>query len=315
VDLTLVVVPYDLGREGVGSGRGPAAYLEGGAAETLRERGHDVEVVKAQRAQPFSTELDAVLDVDAAVAALVATAVAAGRLPLVLAGNCNVTLGVRAGLLAERGPAGGPSLSRDTATVWLDAHGDFNTPETTETGYLDGMPLAMLTGRAFPEAWASLGGGPLDERLIVHAGGRDLDPAEADAFSLSPLIVVSGAELGYRGVGEALAPALDELAERCGAHSPSPARAWRPPAHLHVDIDVLDPAIAPAVGFPSPGGLTIAELLAAVEMVAGRFALRALSLTSFAPAGGDGGKTLHAGLAVLATAASAVAVATPAHRA
>jgi arginase len=312
VDLTLVAVPYDLGREGVGSGRGPAAYVEGGAAEALRERGHDVEVVTARRTAPFGTELDAVLDVNGAVAALVAGSATAGRLPLVLAGNCNVTLGVHAGLLAVRSPAG--DLPRDTATIWLDAHGDFNTPETSETGYLDGMPLAMLTGRAFPETWTRLGGRPLDEGLIVHAGGRDLDPAEADAFSLSRVITVSGAELGYRGVGEALAPALDELAGRAGAQTRTSGHALHPSAHLHVDIDVLDPAIAPAVSFPSPGGLTMAELLAAVEMVAGRFALKALSLTSFAPATGDGGKTLHAGLAVLATSASAAAVAAAARQ-
>jgi arginase len=310
VRLTLVTVAYDLGRENVGSGRGPAAYIEGGAIEVLRDRGHDVEVVAAQRQSAFSTELDAVLDVDFQVAAQVAAAATAGRLPLVLAGNCNVTLGVRAGLLAARAAAGG--LSGEAATIWLDAHGDFNTPETTETGYLDGMPLAMLTGRAFPGAWAHLGGTPLDDALALHAGGRDLDPAEADALSLSGITVVSGAELGYRGLGEALAPALDEVCRHAGVNAP--LRWGRPPAHLHVDIDVLDPSIAPAVGFPSPGGLTIAELLAAVEMVTGRFSLRALSLTSFSPETADGGRTLNAGLAVLATAASAAAMPAPVRR-
>jgi arginase len=298
VDLTLVVVPYDLGREGVGSGRGPTAYLEGGAAEVLRARGHDVEVVTARRSVPFGSELEAVLDVDAAVAALVATAVLDDRLPLVLAGNCNVTLGVRAGLLAAR-IGGGPDAG-GLAAVWLDAHGDFNTPETTETGYLDGMPLAMLTGRAFPEAWEKLGGTPLDETLTLHAGGRDLDPAEADALARSRVSVVSGAQVRARGLGEALAPALDALAGRAAG---GPAATGRPRAQLHVDIDVLDPSAAPAVGFPSPGGFTLAELLAAVEMTGARFDLQALSLTSFAPESASGGGTLECGLAVLTTAA------------
>ena len=298
--LTLIAVPYDLGRKSVGSGHGPGAYIAGGAAEALRDRGHAVEVVTAQRSAPFTDELQAVLDVDAAVAELVADARTHGRLPLVLAGNCNVTLGVRAGLLAGRGPAG-----PDIATVWLDAHGDFNTPETSASGYLDGMPLAMLTGRAFPETWERLGGHACDEALVLHAGGRDLDPAEADALALSRIAVVSGAEIGYRGLGEALAPALDELVKRAGG---SAARAARPPAMLHLDIDVLDPTLAPAVGFPSPGGLTVAELLAAVEMTGGRFDLRAVSLTSFDPEVGDRAKTLRAGLAVLTTAASVATV-------
>ena len=299
MDLTLVAVPYDLGREGVGSGRGPAAYLEGGAVTALRDRGHDVEVVTARRSAPFGSELEAVLDVDAAVAALVAAAAEDGRLPLVLAGNCNVTLGVRAGLLAA-GVDGDRSLGR-LSTIWLDAHGDFNTPEISQTGYLDGMPLAMLTGRAFPETWLRLGGEPQAEALTVHAGGRDLDPAEADALDASRIAVVSGAAVREKGLGEALAPALDELALRA-----TPERhglTSRPPAHLHIDIDVLDPSVAAAVGFPSPGGLTLAELLAAIEMTGARFDVRALSLTSFAPQSAPGSGTLECGLAALATAA------------
>jgi len=262
-------------------------------------RGHDVEVVTARRSAPFGSELEAVLDVDAAVATLVAEAAADDRLPLVLAGNCNVTLGVRTGLLAAR-VDGDPAHGR-LATIWLDAHGDFNTPETTETGYLDGMPLAMLTGRAFPEAWVTIGGEPLDETPTLHAGGRDLDPAEADALAASRITVVSGSEVRERGLGEALAPALDELAAR--AADVRRVATGRPPAHLHVDIDVLDPSVAPAVGFPSPGGFTLAELLAAVEMTGGRFSLQALSLTSFTPESAAGSGTLECGLAVLATAA------------
>jgi arginase family enzyme len=163
----------------------------------------------------------------------------------------------------------------------------------------------MLTGRAYPETWARLGGTPADERLVLHAGGRDLDLTEADALAVSELLVVSGAEIGYRGLGEALAPALDELARRAGGAAPA---ARRTAAMLHVDIDVVDPALAPAVQFPSPGGLTVAELLAAVEMTGGRFDLRAVSLTSFDPEAGDRFKTFRAGLAVLTTAASVAAL-------
>jgi arginase len=300
VNVTLVVVPYDLGREGVGSGRGPGACLEEGIQEALTDRGHAVEVVTARRRAAFADELDAILDVDVSVARLVTDAAAARRLPLVLAGNCNVTLGVRAGLLAAGGRA-----AAALATVWLDAHGDFNTPETSQTGYLDGMPLAMLTGRALPGIWERLGGEASDESLALHAGGRDLDPVEADALAVSRLLVVSGAEIGYRGLGEALAPALDELVKRSGGGG---FAARRPGAMLHVDIDVLDPTLAPAVDFPSPGGLTVAELLAAVEMTGGRFDIRAVSLSSFDPEAGDRHKTFRAGLAVLTTAASMAAL-------
>ncbi len=295
MDITLILVPYDLGREGVGSGRGPQAYLDAGAVRALQAHGHDVEVVTARRAGPFTSELDAVLDVDAAVATHVAAAARAHRFPLVLAGNCNAALGVRGGLLA----ADDSDHLSGLALMWLDAHGDFNTPQTSYTGYLDGMPLAMLTQRAYPDLWARLGGGPLNERLVVHVGSRDLDPAETAELRASEVIVVSGATVRDHGIGSALQPALDTLAERAAGVGDTP-----PPLHLHVDIDVLDPAAAPSVAFPAPGGLSLAELLAAVDMAGARFSLRALSLTSFAPDGAGDGRTSAAGLAVMLLAAS-----------
>ena len=157
--VSLIAVPYDLGRADVGSGRGPAAYLKAGAAETLRARGHEVEIVTVRREGPFGDELQAVLDVDEAVAVAVDEALFGDSFPLVVAGNCNVTLGVRAGL--QRGGDG------EAALVWLDAHGDFNTPATTETGYLDGMPLAMLCGRAYRR-----GGGARARVRAARGGGH-----------------------------------------------------------------------------------------------------------------------------------------------
>ena len=194
---TLIAVPYDLGRADVGSGRGPGAYLKAGAAESLRARGHEVDVVTVQREAPFTEELDAVLDVDRGVAAAVDAALRDDSFPLVVAGNCNVTLGVRAGL--QRGGAG------DAGLVWLDAHGDFNTPATTETGYLDGMPLAMLCGRAHREAVEhGLVMQPLDEAAVVHAGGRDFDREERQGLLASAMRVVDGDVLRSRGPAEAL---------------------------------------------------------------------------------------------------------------
>jgi arginase len=248
--------------------------------------------VTVRRSAPFADELQAVLDVDAAVAAAVELAVAVGRLPIVLAGNCNVTLGVRAGLAAAA-PSAAP------AVVWLDAHGDFNTPESSQTGYLDGMPLAMLTGHAHAQLWTRLRGPALPASLVVLLGARDLDCGESAALAAADVTVVSGAELRAQGLGAALPPALDALAAR----APARAGACGPAACLHVDIDVLDPAAAPGVTFPAPGGLTLADLVAAVDMVRERFTVLALSLTSFAPDRDNAaGATLKAGMAVMEAA-------------
>jgi arginase len=291
VRISLIAVPYDLGRADVGSGLGPGAYLKAGAAEALRARGHDVEVVTVRRDAPFTDELQAVLAVDHAVAAVVADAIDRDSLPLVVAGNCNAALGVRSGL--QRGGA-------DAALVWLDAHGDFNTPATTETGYLDGMPLAMLCGRAYRDAVAAqLGAMALDEAAVLHAGGRELDRDEEASLAASDVRVVDGGELRGRGPAEVLAPALDALAtERRAATGGVPDEA--PPVHLHVDLDVLDPAAAPGVTFPSPRGLSAGQLLECIDLVARRFALAAVTVASFTPGrDDDAGTTLAAGLAVL----------------
>jgi arginase len=291
VRATLIAVPYDLGRADVGSGRGPSAYLKAGAAEALRARGHEIDVVTVRREAPFTDELEAVLDVDRAVAVAVDGALREDSFPLVVAGNCNVTLGVRAGL--QR------SGAHEAALVWLDAHGDFNTPDTTETGYLDGMPLAMLCGRAYREAVEhGLVMEALDEAAVAHAGGRDFDRRERDSLLASAVRVVDGEALRRRGPVETLVPALDALAdERRDAMGLEPQDA--PPAHLHVDLDVLDPAAAPGVTFPSPNGLSAAQLLEVIDLASERFALVALTVTSFTPDRDVAGTTLAAGLAVL----------------
>lgn len=288
--VSLIAVPYDLGRADVGSGRGPGAYLKAGAAEALRARGHEVEVVTVRRETPFEDELQAVLAVDSALAGAVERALFDDALPLVVGGNCNVTLGVQAGL--QRGGAA------DAALVWLDAHGDFNTPATTETGYLDGMPLAMLCGRAYRDAVAHvLDADALPESSALHAGGRDFDRKERASLLASDLRVVEGSALRKQGPA-ALTPSLDALArerrEAWGLDADEPS-----PAHLHVDLDVLDPAAAPGVTFPSPHGLSAAQLLEAIDLVRERFGLIAVTLTSFTPSRDEDGTTLAAGLAVL----------------
>ncbi len=286
--ITLISVPYDLGRADVGSGRGPAAYLRAGAAEALQARGHEVDVVTARRAGKYENELQAVLAVNEAVAAAVAGARARGSLPLVLAGNCNAALGVRAGL--QRLGDGAAAL------VWLDAHGDFNTPSTTETGYLDGMPLAMLCGRAYRDAVGrALGSTPVAEPAVLHIGARELDRGEAASLAASGVLVVNGAQLSEGDRARLLGERLDELAAR-----PSSDAGGRAAAHLHVDLDVLDPAAAPGVSFPTPGGFTAAQLLEVIELVMARFEIVAVTVASFTPDRDDAAEsTLAAGLAVL----------------
>ncbi|MEE4276619.1 MAG: arginase family protein [Thermoleophilia bacterium] len=289
--LTVLSVPYHLGREGAGMALGPARYLEAGLAARLAARGHEVEVVEVRRPGPFGDELQAVVAVNDALAEAVRAAAGRGALPVVAGGNCNVALGMTAGLGAG-----------ETAVVWFDAHGDYNTPATTPSGFLDGMPLAIACGVAHPEAWAQARGEAVDPRACVHAGGRDLDPGEVEGFAATGVQIVGvealrndGSEGGEGGLEAALA----------AARSAAPRAAH---AYAHVDIDVLDPVFVPGVDYPSAGGLTPDELVAAVTTVAASIRVAGLSVTAYDPERDDAeGTTLTTGLDLIARLVDTVA--------
>ena len=160
----------------------------------------------------------------------VADAVAGAARPLLLSGDCLAGLAVAAGLQRRH---------REIAVVWLDAHGDFNTPAITTSGYLAGMPVAMLTGRA-PELFADpLGLRPVPEHHIVLADARDLDPAERDALAASRVRHIPATPAALRA-------ALSGLADL--------------PVYLHVDVDVMDGAEVPGLRFPTGGGPTLGDV-------------------------------------------------------
>ena len=167
----------------------------------------------------------------------VAAAVARAARPLLLSGDCPTSRGAVAGLQRRH---------HDLAVVWLDAHGDFNTPAITISGYLGGMALAMLTGRT-PELFGdALGLRPVADTNVVLADARDLDPAERDALTASRVRRVPADPA-------AISSALDGLG--------------RTPVYLHLDIDVIDSAQLPGLRFPSgpgPSLTQVEECLAAV---------------------------------------------------
>jgi arginase len=160
----------------------------------------------------------------------VAAAVARAARPLVLSGDCPTAIGTVAGLQRRH---------RDVAVVWLDAHGDFNTPAITVSGYLGGMVLASMTGRT-PELGADTSGlRPLADTDIVLADARDLDPAERDALTASRVHRVAADPV-------AITAALGQLGPL--------------PVYLHLDIDVIDSAELPGLRFPSGPGPSITQI-------------------------------------------------------
>src|SRR5262249_19886505 len=147
-----------------------------------------------------------------------------GALPLVLSGNCNAAVGVLAGLQPTR-----------PAVVWFDAHGDYNTPETTVSGFLDGMALAIATGRCWRSLASTVPGfEPSGEDQVALVGARDVDAGEAEILEKSAVRRIRVAEVRSAGVEAAFGPALAALESRSDS------------IYLHLDLDVLDPDEAPA---------------------------------------------------------------------
>lgn len=286
MNIAIIPVPYSLDEPDVGMGRAPEALLEAGLAGRLEAVGCTVEVCDPVRVPASDDGREARLGrLLGLLSSTVARVRLRGAFPLVLGGDCMTALGTLGGLLD-------PS---DTGVVWLDAHGDFNTPETTISGYLGGMCLACAAGRGLEKLRAAAGlAEPVPEGNIVLVGARDLDPQEAEALAGSGVALVRGEELGAGA--KALGPALDTL----GGLSQ---------VYLHLDIDVLDPAGAPGVDYPAAGGLSQETLHAVVRQIAGVGNLAALALTAVNPERDPDGRTVQAAIAAAeVTLAEAVSV-------
>jgi arginase len=270
----LLLVPYDSARRGERMGRGPDALLAAGVVEQLRRHGTTVAVERVEADEAFPREITTAFDLACRVAAGVRSAVEAGQFPLVLAGNCFTAVGTLAGLGRE--PVG---------VAWFDCHGDFHTPETTASGFLDGMALATVAGRCWAGLAATISGfRPVPGRRVLHLGGRDFDPGEREALSAAG-VVVSDAE-SLRRLG---------LSAVAGADWPGPVAG----VYAHFDLDALDPSEGAVNGYQTPGGLSLAEAQGLLREVSRRAPLRAAALTAYDPSGDPQGRAAAAGICLI----------------
>ncbi len=242
-------------------GRGPEHLLARGLVDglggTIRAR---IERIEAAQ-DPPPAEIQTAFALSRALADGVRRAVSEGAWPLVLAGNCNTAVGTLAGL-----------GSRDTGVIWFDAHGDFNTPETSVSGFLDGMALAMVTGRCWRTLAETVPGfRPVPEDNVVLVGARDLDPAEADLLEGSAVHRVSSQAIRAHGLRTALEPALLDLRRR--------VRRF----YVHVDLDVLEPREARVNQFAAPDGLTVADAALALRLIRAQRPVAGAAFTAYDP--------------------------------
>jgi arginase len=201
------------------------------------------------------------------LSARVASAVEAGAFPLVLAGNCNSSLGTVAG-------AGAAELG----VVWFDAHADFDDPDENTSGFFDVMGLAMLTGRGWDALRKTIPGhSAIPEANVVLAGVRDLEPYQHRTLGYSDVRTVPGAV--DPGLFES---ALDELRSRVSR------------VYLHVDLDSVDAAEATANEYAATGGPSVDRLVECVRDVRQRFTVAAAAITAYDPAFDPDGRAVAA---------------------
>jgi arginase len=269
--VAIIGVDLDLGQGRRGVDMGPSAIRYAGLGDRLAAIGLDVSdrgnvavalpetVATGNEHARFLAEIIAACE---RVASEVAAAAGAGLVPLVLGGDHSVALGTVGGMASRSGPG---------AAIWFDAHGDLNTPETSPSGNVHGMALGALLGRATDafasDAWPLPALDPARTSLV---GVRSLDDGERKAVADLGLAVHTMSEIDRRGVEEVLREALDRAT---GA----------PFVHVSLDMDVVDPDVAPGVGTPVQGGLSFREAHLAMELVAEAEILDSLELVEVNP--------------------------------
>ena len=237
-------------------GAGPERLCAAGLKEHLAGQGNRVEAHTIEPpAMNWRAEVQTSFELMRAVAEQVRAARRAGHFPLVLSGNCLAAVGVIAGLGAK------------TGVLWIDAHGDFNTPQTTMSGFLDGMTLATATGRCWVELARSIEGfSPVPERAVVLLGARDLDPGEGAALARSEIVRLS-AEASpneIETVLESLRPTMEKF-------------------YVHLDLDALDPSEGRANGYAARGGFSNAKLQALLAAIAEKLPVAAFTIAGYDP--------------------------------
>ena len=254
--MAVIGAGLDLGAGRRGVDMGPSAIRYAGLDDRIADLGRrcedwgDVETAVAEATSVGDERVRYLHEIKAAcerIAGLVARASENGYLPLVLGGDHSVALGTLGGLARAHGPGG---------VLWLDAHGDLNRPETSPTGNVHGMPLAAAMGLGGPEFESDVYPLPaVDPERVALVGVRSLDPGEQELLAELEARVFTMSDVDRFGVEAAMREALDHV----GGDGY---------VHVSLDMDVLDPDVAPGVGTPVRGGLSYREAHLAMELVA-----------------------------------------------
>ncbi len=278
----LIGAPVDEGQKRAGCLMGPAAYRVAGLAREVRDLGHGVDdwgdmvlpdLQDVSCPNPAVHSLPQVLGWTQLLADKVDDALSQGSLPIILGGDHSLALGTVTGAANFASRAGRPLF-----LLWLDAHSDFHTPMTTTSGNLHGTPVAYIAGRSGFECLPPFPA-PIPPQRICLYGIRSVDPAEHAALLKADIAINDMRLLDERGIVAPLREFLTTVRDAGGM------------LHVSLDVDFLDPAIAPAVGTTVPGGATFREAHLVMELLHESGLVTSLDLVELNPFLDERGKT------------------------
>jgi arginase len=290
--ITFIGVPLDLGAGRRGVDMGPSAIRSAGIHQHVRELGYDVEdagdiEVQIQETQdPGDPRLKFLKEIRATCEALrdkVGGILQKGRMPVVLGGDHSIAMGTIAGVSRFHREKGGK-----IGLVWFDAHGDMNTPETSPSGNIHGMPLAAALGLGDKTLAGLAGATPMvDGARAAVVGLRDVDPAERENLKDSGIGAFTMRDIDERG----MRTVMEEAIKRASSGTEG--------IHVSFDLDGMDPEFAPGVGTPSPGGISFREAHLAMEMLADTEMVISAELVEVNPILDQSNRTAHLGVGLL----------------
>ncbi|OCC02035.1 arginase [Labrys sp. WJW] len=278
----LLGVPLQEGTGRLGCDMGPGGFRAAGLAGALQELGHSVEdrgnLTPAPQ-RPLSHPNQAIKHLPEVAAWTEALAEASYRLgaegmPIILGGDHGLAAGTLSGFSRRAAETGRPFF-----VLWLDAHPDFHTLDSTVSGNLHGCPVAYATGRPGFEGYFPPLAAPVNPENICMIGIRSVDPAERTALTAAGVTVHDMRAIDEHGVGPLLQAFLRRVAEANGV------------LHVSLDVDFLDPGIAPGVGTTVPGGATFREAHLIMEMLHDSGLATSLDLVELNPFLDERGRT------------------------
>ena len=293
--LSLLGVPLGYGASMAGVDIGPAALRVARITQRIARLGysvHDLGDLRLERPQSFpevDEKLKYVREISNAceqLAVEVEGILKSGQLPLILGGDHSIAIGSFAGAVSHY-----KKQNETLGLIWFDAHADMNTPESTPSGNIHGMPLATLLGYGTPELTNVAGFAPkLDPRLCAHVGARDIDPGERELIKKLGMRFFTMREIDERGMKDVMDEAIKIASRGTAGYA------------VTFDVDVLDPGDAPGSGTLVRGGLTYREAHLAMEKIAEAGGMRSLEIVEINTALDVNNKTAELGVELILSA-------------